>query len=178
MHESISHLMTLRNTLKERYNNPAFVIPYPTMNFGHINGGDAANRICGCCELHMDIRPLPGLTLQDIDELLNEALEPVKQRWPGRLEIEAMHPPIPGYECPTNHKKVAVIETLLGQKADSVNYCTEAPFIQQLCPTLVLGPGSIEQAHQPDEFIDMKFIEPTRQLMTQLIEHFCLTESA
>ncbi|KLN97017.1 acetylornithine deacetylase [Moellerella wisconsensis] len=178
MHESISHLMTLRNTLKERYNNPAFVIPYPTMNFGHINGGDAANRICGCCELHMDIRPLPGLTLQDIDELLNEALEPVKQRWPGRLEIEAMHPPIPGYECPTDHKKVAVIETLLGQKADSVNYCTEAPFIQQLCPTLVLGPGSIEQAHQPDEFIDMKFIEPTRQLMTQLIEHFCLTESA
>ena len=28
------------------------------MNFGHIHGGDAANRICGCCELHMDIRPL------------------------------------------------------------------------------------------------------------------------
>nr|WP_314267887.1 acetylornithine deacetylase [uncultured Moellerella sp.] len=176
MHESISHLMTLRNTLKERYNNPAFVIPYPTMNFGHIHGGDAANRICGCCELHMDIRPLPGLTLADIDELLNEALEPVKQRWPGRLAIEAMHPPIPGYECPTDHKMVAVIERLLGQKAETVNYCTEAPFIQELCPTLVLGPGSIEQAHQPDEFIDMQFIEPTRQLMTQLIEHFCLTQ--
>ncbi|MHC9396164.1 M20/M25/M40 family metallo-hydrolase, partial [Serratia ureilytica] len=39
MHESISHLMDLRNTLKERFNNPAFVIPYPTMNFGHIHGG-------------------------------------------------------------------------------------------------------------------------------------------
>ncbi len=36
MHESISHLMDLRNTLKKRFNNPAFVIPYPTMNFGHI----------------------------------------------------------------------------------------------------------------------------------------------
>lgn len=176
MHESISHLMTLRNTLKERYNNPAFVIPYPTMNFGHIHGGDAANRICGCCELHMDIRPLPGLTLQDLDELLNETLEPVKARWPGRLAIESLHPPIPGYECPTDHKMVAVIEQLLGQKAETVNYCTEAPFIQALCPTLVLGPGSIEQAHQPDEFIDMKFIEPTRQLLSQLIEHFCLTE--
>ncbi|HEM7146816.1 Acetylornithine deacetylase [Providencia stuartii] len=176
MHESISHLMTLRNTLKERYNNPAFVIPYPTMNFGHIHGGDAANRICGCCELHMDIRPLPGLTLQDLDELLNETLEPVKARWPGRLTIESLHPPIPGYECPTDHKMVAVIEQLLGQKAETVNYCTEAPFIQALCPTLVLGPGSIEQAHQPDEFIDMKFIEPTRQLLSQLIEHFCLTE--
>ncbi|MDD9338218.1 acetylornithine deacetylase [Providencia heimbachae] len=176
MHESISHLMALRNTLKERFNNPAFMIPYPTMNFGHIHGGDAANRICGCCELHMDIRPLPGLTLQDLDELLNEALEPVKTKWPGRLAIESMHPPIPGYECPTDHKMVAVIEQLLGQKADTVNYCTEAPFIQALCPTLVLGPGSIEQAHQPDEFIDMRFIEPTRQLISQMVEHFCLTE--
>ncbi|WP_340617992.1 acetylornithine deacetylase [Xenorhabdus entomophaga] len=174
MHESITRLIELRNTLQERYHNPAFIIPYPTMNFGHIHGGDAANRICACCELHMDIRPLPGLTLQDLNGLLNEALEPVKQRWPGRLNVTELHPPIPGYECPTNHKLVGVIEKLLGTKADTVNYCTEAPFIQELCPTLVLGPGSIEQAHQPDEFLDMAFIEPTRKLLSQLVEHFCL----
>ena len=174
MNESITHLMGLRNQLKEKFNNPAFVIPYPTMNFGHIHGGDAANRICGCCELHMDIRPLPGMTLSDIDEMLNATLEPVKQRWPGRLAIEALHDPIPGYACPTDHKMVGVIENLLGEKAQTVNYCTEAPFIQDLCPTLVLGPGSIEQAHQPDEFLDTHFIEPTRELLTQLVTHFCL----
>lgn len=174
MNESITHLMGLRNQLKEKFNNPAFVIPYPTMNFGHIHGGDAANRICGCCELHMDIRPLPGMTLSDIDEMLNATLEPVKQRWPGRLTIEALHDPIPGYACPTDHKMVGVIENLLGEKAQTVNYCTEAPFIQDLCPTLVLGPGSIEQAHQPDEFLDTRFIEPTRELLTQLVTHFCL----
>ncbi|PHM47260.1 acetylornithine deacetylase [Xenorhabdus miraniensis] len=174
MYESITRLIELRNTLQERYHNPAFVIPYPTMNFGHIHGGDAANRICACCELHMDIRPLPGLTLQDLNGLLNETLEPVKQRWPGRLNVTELHPPIPGYECPTDHKLVGVIEKLLGTKADTVNYCTEAPFIQELCPTLVLGPGSIEQAHQPDEFLDMTFIEPTRKLLSQIVEHFCL----
>jgi acetylornithine deacetylase len=54
-----------------------------------------------------------------------------------------------------------------------VNYCTEAPFIQQVCPTLVLGPGSINQAHQPDEFINMTFIKPTRELISQLVGHFC-----
>lgn len=174
MHESITHLMALRNTLRERYNNPAFAIPYPTMNFGHISGGDAANRICACCELHMDIRPLPGMTLDNINELLQQALEPVSQRWPGRLTIEELHPPIPGYECPTDHHKVAVIEKLLSAHTEVVNYCTEAPFIQQLCPTLVLGPGSINQAHQPDEYLDTAFIEPTRQLLNQLLEHFCL----
>lgn len=61
----------------------------------------------------------------------------------------------------------------MGQPTDVVNYCTEAPFIQELCPTLVLGPGSINQAHQPDEFIDMSFIKPTRTLITQLVHHFC-----
>ncbi|WP_392435741.1 acetylornithine deacetylase [Yersinia sp. HM-2024] len=173
MHESITELMKLRTTLQERYNNPAFAIPYPTMNFGHINGGDAANRICACCELHMDIRPLPGLTLSDLDELMTEALAPVSARWPGRLSIDQLHPPIPGYECPTDHHMVEVIEKLLGERTAVVNYCTEAPFIQQICPTLVLGPGSINQAHQPDEFIDMAFIEPTRELIGQLVDHFC-----
>ncbi|EKN4165612.1 acetylornithine deacetylase [Yersinia enterocolitica] len=173
MHESITELMKLRTTLQERYNNPAFAIPYPTMNFGHINGGDAANRICACCELHMDIRPLPGLTLSDLDELMTEALAPVSARWPGRLSIDQLHPPIPGYECPTDHHMVGVIEELLSERTAVVNYCTEAPFIQQICPTLVLGPGSINQAHQPDEFIDMAFIEPTRELIGQLVDHFC-----
>ncbi|STI35784.1 acetylornithine deacetylase [Escherichia coli] len=47
------------------------------------------------------------------------------------------------------------------QKPEVVNYCTEAPFIQTLCPTLVLGPGSINQAHQPDEYLETRFIKPT-----------------
>ncbi|MEQ9862586.1 acetylornithine deacetylase [Pectobacterium cacticida] len=173
MHEAISHLLELRNTLQERYHNPIFHIPHPTMNLGHIHGGDAANRICGCCELHMDIRPLPGITLNDLNGLLSDALAPVSQRWPGRLTISELHPPIPGYECPPDHRLVSVVEKLLGTKTEIVNYCTEAPFIQTLCPTLVLGPGSIEQAHQPDEYIDTKFIKPTRALISQVIHHFC-----
>ncbi|WP_230492848.1 acetylornithine deacetylase [Martelella alba] len=174
MHEAISHLLTLRNTLQQRYHHPSFVIPYPTMNLGHIHGGDAANRICGCCELHMDIRPLPGLTLDDLNGLLAEALAPVSERWPGRLTIAALHPPIPGYECPPDGALVQVVENLLKTKTEIVNYCTEAPFIQQLCPTLVLGPGSINQAHQPDEYLDTAYIKPTRQLLSQVIQHFCL----
>ncbi|MGG2140805.1 acetylornithine deacetylase [Symbiopectobacterium sp. RP] len=173
MHGAISHLMVLRNTLQTRYHNAAFHIPYPTMNFGHIHGGDAANRICACCELHMDIRPLPGLTLNDLNGLVTEALAPVSERWLGRVSVSELHPPIPGYECPVDHALVGVIEKLLGVPTDVVNYCTEAPFIQTLCPTLVLGPGSIEQAHQPDEYIDTAFIAPTHKLITQMVQHFC-----
>ncbi len=173
MHDAIGHLLQLRNTLKERYHHDGFAIPYPTMNLGHIHGGDAPNRICACCDLYMDIRPLPGLTLGEVNGLLIDALAPVSERWPGRLTISELHPPIPGYECPHDHPLVHVIEKLLGTPAEVVNYCTEAPFIQTLCPTLVLGPGSINQAHQPDEFIDTAFIKPTRALIAQVVRHFC-----
>lgn len=175
MHDAISHLLKLRNELQERYHNPAFAIPYPTMNLGKIQGGDSANRICSCCELLMDIRPLPGLTLTDLDELMQKTLQPVSEKWPGRLTIEHSHPPIPGYECPVHQPVLQQIEKLVGKKAETVNYCTEAPFIQQLCPTIVWGPGSIEQAHQADEYLSAEFIKPTQQQLTQLIQHFCFS---
>ena len=60
MHDAIGRIMTLRDSLKERYHYDAFTVPYPTLNLGSLHGGDASNRICACCELHMDIRPLAG----------------------------------------------------------------------------------------------------------------------
>jgi acetylornithine deacetylase len=67
------------------------------------------------------------------------------------------------------------MQDLSGKEAQSVNYCTEAPFLQQLCPTLVLGPGSIEQAHQPDEFLAFEFIDPTVSLLQRSIQSYCFT---
>jgi acetylornithine deacetylase len=40
--------------------------------------------------------------------------------------------------------------------------------------TVILGPGSINQAHQPDEFIDTRQIEPAVEIIRQLIRRFCL----
>ena len=53
---------------------------------------------------------------------------------------------------------------------------TEGPFLQQLgMDTVILGPGSIDQAHQPDEFMDMNQIQPGIQIIKQLIQRFCMT---
>lgn len=173
MHEATGYLMQLRNELKQKYHHADFDIPYPTMNFGAIQGGDAVNRICACCELHFDIRPLPNISLADLDEMLQEKLAPMFAQYGDRLSIRNLHEPTPGYECEHSAQVVQVVEKLLGEKCEVVNYCTEAPFIQQLCPTLVLGPGSIEQAHQPDEFMSAEFIKPTRELLSKMITHFC-----
>lgn len=173
MHAVTGELMTLKQQLKQKYRNELFQVPYPTMNFGNIRGGDAINRICACCELQLDMRPLPNLAVQDLEAMLHQQLAPLIEKWGDRIQIHSLHDGVPGYECEHSAQIVQVVEKLLGEKCEAVNYCTEAPFIQQLCPTLVLGPGSIEQAHQPDEFLSAKFIEPTRDLLIKLIHHFC-----
>ncbi|UKH32958.1 acetylornithine deacetylase [Actinobacillus pleuropneumoniae] len=173
MHQATGYLMNMRNQLREKYHNDLFKVPYPTMNFGNIHGGDAINRICACCELQFDMRPLPNLPVEDLYAMVNENLKPMLEQYSDLIEIRHLHDGILGYECEHSAQVVQVVEKLLGEKCDAVNYCTEAPFIQQLCPTLVLGPGSIEQAHQPDEFLETKFIEPTRELLTKMILHFC-----
>ncbi|KAL8181345.1 UNVERIFIED_CONTAM: hypothetical protein K2H54_000137 [Gekko kuhli] len=69
-----------------------------------------------------------------------------------------LHEPIPAYACADDSELVREAERASGRTAESVNYCTEAPFIQQLgCETIVLGPGHIAQAHQPDEYLDLSF---------------------
>ena len=173
MHEATGHLLKMRDELKTRYRNDFFKVPYPTMNLGNIHGGDAINRICACCELQLDMRPLPHLAVEDLHNLLLSHLAPMLEKYGDLIEIRNLHGGIPGYECEHSAQIVQVVEKLLGVPCESANYCTEAPYIQQLCPTLVLGPGSIEQAHQVDEFLETRYIEPTQTLLTKLIQHFC-----
>ncbi|EOW2076097.1 acetylornithine deacetylase [Vibrio mimicus] len=173
MHEVLFALMQLRDRLIKEYHHPGFEIPTPTLNLGHIHGGDSPNRICGCCELHYDVRPLPGISLDGLDNLMRDALSEVQQKWPGRIELIPLHDPIPGYECAHDHPFIHGISEICEQEAQTVNYCTEAPFLQQVCPTLVLGPGSIDQAHQPDEFLAFEFIDPTVRVLSRAMQKYC-----
>ncbi|WP_440054983.1 acetylornithine deacetylase [Pseudoalteromonas sp. T1lg65] len=174
MHEVIAKLLQLREELKNKYSVPHFAIPYPTLNLGHIHGGDSANRICGCCELHIDMRPLPGLSVNVLQAMLSDAVAPINARFPNSVSVVDMHEPIPAFTGSTDAALVQLAEKLSGETAISVNYCTEAPFIQQLgCETIVMGPGSINQAHQPDEYLSMEKITPSQTVIKQLIAHSC-----
>ncbi|MEZ9510944.1 acetylornithine deacetylase [Vibrio breoganii] len=176
MNEVMYSLMQLKQRLVKDYHHPGFAIPSPTLNLGHIHGGDSANRICGCCELHYDLRPLPGLSLESLDQLLQEYLQPIMQKWPGRLDITPLHEPIPGYECHAEHHFINEMQDICETESQTVNYCTEAPFLQELCPTLVMGPGSIDQAHQPDEYLSLDFIDPTIAILKKSINQYCFSD--
>ncbi|CAM4081447.1 acetylornithine deacetylase [Pseudoalteromonas byunsanensis] len=176
MHLVITKLLQLKEQLKNKYSLSDFAIPYPTLNLGHIHGGDNANRICGCCELHIDLRPLPGLSIKELQILLLEAIAPVNAQYPNSVEVIDLHDPIPAFSGSTDSALVKLAEQVSNSKAVAVNYCTEAPFIQQLgCETIVMGPGSIEQAHQPDEFLAIEKVAPAQQQISYLINELCFS---
>ncbi len=175
MHKVIAALLQLKQTLAENYHEPAFSVPYPTMNFGHVHGGDAANRICGCCDLHLDIRPLPGMPLEQLTYMISQALAPIQTQYPGSIEITELYPGSEPFADDKDNPWTQIVAQYSQNEPQVVNYATEAPYIKQLgCQTLVLGPGSIEQAHQPNEYLDTAFIKPTVSLLKNLIFHACI----
>ncbi|WP_028862381.1 acetylornithine deacetylase [Psychromonas aquimarina] len=174
MHLVIGELKKVQQQFKDKYSNKHFEVPYPTLNFGAISGGDSPNRICGCCDLHIDMRPIPGVSTNELFITLKDALTEIEKRYPNCLEIYHLHEPIPSYQCPMHSDLIEQAQIYTGNQAQSANYCTEAPFIQQLgCDTIVLGPGHIAQAHQPNEYLDLSFVKPTKEVIEKLITHYC-----
>lgn len=175
MYQVIGQLIALKEKLNINYQNNAFDVPAPTLNLGAITGGDNANRICGHCTLDIDMRALPGITDAELIHWLAESLKGIAEQYPGRLTFDELHPSSPSFEQTKPSTLIDFAEELSGHKCCSVNYATEAPFIQQLgCQTIVLGPGSIEQAHQPDEYLAHSEIEKTEILLTKMIQQYCM----
>lgn len=176
MHAVIGELLEFQEELRERQRNPAFAVDYPTLNLGAIHGGDNPNRICGCCETLIDIRPLPGMDFDVLEDGLKARLDGLMDRYPGlSLDIRRMFPGVPAFETPPDTDVVRACESLSGHAAGAVAFGTEAPFLSGLgLRTVVLGPGHIEQAHQPDEYLPLSHIQPGVDLLTQLIQRFCL----
>ncbi len=175
MHEALGELLALRQQWQQRYQNPNFEVQVPTLNLGCIHGGDNPNRICAQCELHFDLRPLPGMNMETLRQAILDQVRPVAERRALALEFEPLFDGVPPFETPADAELVRVCERLTGHSAQAVAFATEAPWLQKLgLETLVLGPGSIDQAHQPDEYLELSQLEPTVRILRGLIEEFCL----
>ena len=174
-HKVISEMMAFRAELAEKYKNPGFSIPSPTINLGCIHGGDNPNRICGHCELDFDVRLLPGMSSDDVRQQLNKRLQPIALADGVSLTLEPILACIDPFSGLEDSELVKTCEQLTGHKTKSAVFTTEAPFFSQMgMDTVVLGPGDIDQAHQPDEFLGLDRIQPTISLLKALIRQYCL----
>lgn len=175
MTDVILELKKLRSELQLQYRNPGFAVQTPTLNLGCIHGGDGANRICGECELHFDLRLLPGMDNHELRATIQRRLNPIAQTSGTDIVFSSLFEGVEPFAENENSELVKICEQLSGRHSESVAFATEAPFMQQLnMQTVILGPGSIDQAHQPDEFIALDQLEPAVKIVRQLIEKFCL----
>jgi acetylornithine deacetylase len=177
MHTVIGELLRWRDELRAGPLDNAFNIPYSTLNLGHIHGGDNPNRICGDTELQIDLRFVPGLIRAELREELHERLRTtLKQRHPElQIAFEALFDGTDAMCTAQDSVLVAAAEAMSGKESGSVSYATEAPFLSQLgMEVLVMGPGAIDQAHQPDEYLPLEQIQPTIEIIQKLIKQFCV----
>lgn len=174
-HRVISELMQFRQEMAEKYQNPGFTIPVPTLNLGCIHGGDNPNRICGHCDLDFDIRLLPGMDSEQLRRDIRLRLQPLAEAGQVSIALNAITPAIQPFAGVEDSPLVQACEKLTGHTAESVAFGTEAPFFSQLgMDTVVMGPGDIAQAHQPDEFLGMNRINPMVDVLKALIRKYCL----
>ena len=175
----LNELIRWRSELAERYRNDAFNVPYPTLNLGSIHGGDNPNRICASAELHIDIRPLPGMTLDELRHELDARLTAALGEGRGELSVFPLFSGQEPMETAADAAIVRAAERQTGEEAGAVAFGTEGPFFARAGMDVVIwGPGDIDQAHQPDEYLAMDRIEPTLDGLRGMIRNFCVDEAA
>ena len=175
MHQIIAALLGWRERLQAQSSDAAFAVPVSTMNLGHIRGGDNPNRICGSCELHIDVRMLPGLDRQALRADLRKESRDAVTNDQLVVDFDALFDGVDPMLTPPESELVRAAEQLTGSPAEAVAFATEAPFLANLgMEVVVLGPGHIDQAHQPDEYLELGQIPRSIEILQALIQRFCL----
>lgn len=174
MRLALAAIDEVRREIQHEHRNEAFTPPYPTLNLGSIRGGDNPNRICADCELQFDLRLLPGMDAAKVRERIRARIEPHTTNLGLGMELAPLHDPIPPFETAASAEIVGVVEKLTGAPAEAVPFGTEAPFLSQFIPeVVVLGPGDIGVAHQPGERLPLDRIDPMIRILREAIADRC-----
>ena len=175
MHEIIQTMLNYRDALGKQFTNQDFAVPQPTLNLGHIHGGDNPNRICGQCELHYDLRILPDMEINSVRKNLHDMALEIAQRRKLECEFTSLFDGTPALSTPKTSNIVKIAEQLTQAQSSSVVFATEGPYFSQMgMETIVLGPGSIDVAHQPNEYIEKEQLDSAIELYKQLINKICI----
>ncbi len=168
--EVLSHIQEM---LREEA-NPMFDPPYSSVQVGVIHGGTAQNIIPGECHFQWEIRVVPGSDIEAITAPFHakvaELLPKMQAIAPEAdiITISTSHTPalMPNEDTSLEH---AVLHAAGCNHMEVVSFGTEAGIFQQAgIPAIICGPGSIMQAHKPDEFIAVEQIEKAMAFVRSL----------
>ncbi len=159
----INKLLDLRKELIKRAPKDCiFDPPHSTLSVGGISGGIAHNVIADKCKVEWETRPVvkeDGIFVtQEIDRFVNEELLPqMKKIFPNSNIRKEVIGEVIGFNRIKESEACEFVSSITGDNSrEVVSFGTEAGLFQEIgISTVVCGPGSIEQAHKIDEFIEL-----------------------
>jgi len=171
---AITALTALRRTMEaERPPNadtfPA--VPFASLNVGTVSGGSAANVIPDRCEIQLGIRLLPGMAAKAMTERVRAT---VREAVSGPFTLEALTES-PAMMLDAGAPILRTLGEATGEPhAHSVMFATDAGWLQSAgFDCALFGPGSIEVAHQANEFLPADQFRRAGKILDGLIRQSC-----
>ena len=149
--------------------------PSSTLHVGVVAGGSARNILARECMFNWEFRGLPGVPTMEalglVQSFIDAAALPRLTRFVAGPKVEtAVEADVPGLAAePGSAAEVLAMKIARANRTRAVSFATEAGQFQTAgLSTVVCGPGSIDQAHKPDEFIEDSQIEACIAFMARL----------
>lgn len=167
---------TMATLVEEGRVDEAFNVPHTSLHVGKIKGGTAINIMARECQFEWEIRHLPTETFEEVYARFSDYCATLSEALAAQgktvdITTVPLNVTVPGLANRDNQQVLQLAEAHLpaGCCQHAVAYATEAGQFQgQGLQTIILGPGSIAQAHQPDEYIEISQLEACQQFMQRL----------
>jgi acetylornithine deacetylase len=173
----VSEIGRLARQYEEGPLDPRFTPPYSTLHVGMIQGGTARNILARECVFNWEFRGLPGVTTASaaakVQAFVDEVATPRLRRFvPGPSILTKMEVDVPPLAAePGSAAEALTLRLSRSNRTIAVSFATEAGHFQAAgLPTIVCGPGSIDQAHKPDEFVDEAQLVACLEFLERLAE--------
>jgi len=179
--ELIMHLNGIAEEMR-KIGDPSgrFDPPYTSVQASVIEGGTALNILARHCSFLWEFRYLPGTSRDDIFERFvahtrDHVLPRLRQVAPEADIVTAVRSHVPALVAKESCPAEALAKQLTGRNhAEAVAYGTEAGLFQEAgIPSVVCGPGNIQQAHKPNEFIELSQVDACVAFIRRLMDHAC-----
>ena len=182
--ELITFIRNMNTRVQQNLTDPSYTVPHTTFHVGNINGGTALNIVPRQCEFEFEIRNLPQ---QDLDSLIHEIKHYANDVLLADMQSRYEHSEIrfdetscyPGLHTDPASAVIACTRAInpIDEVGDNVSFGTEAGLFDSIgINSLVCGPGSIDQAHKPDEFVSREQMQYCDRMIENLV-HRCRERS-
>ena len=181
IHVACDFIAALRESQRQLQQHGAqdhdYDVPYSTVHVGQIVGGKALNIVPNLCTLDFEVRNLPADDLDQFLDQMRERAEVIvreaqKLSSVAAIEIETINV-YPGLETHPTVEAVSFLKQFAAPDVGTskVSFGTEGGLFKQRLdvPVVVCGPGSIEQAHKPDEFIEVSQMDAGAHFLQGLL---------